>query len=141
MLLALLAALLLLSPTAGSARLPSATDNAAPLHIRLQQAAAVSWSRYAPTRSESHEANGPAAVKIWRLWLQALRAAAHTFHTFLLAGTDAGSQRGTSRPAAAPRVMRRYFVNGKDPLAVCNDGSPGTHALGCARGLPSLGCA
>ena len=30
----------------------------------------------------------------------------------------------------SPRVMRRHFVNGTDPTAVCNDGTPGAHYHG-----------
>ena len=131
MLLALLAALLFLSPAADSARLPSITGITARWHHQLPHAAADGWAPYSETDIAprgSHKS--AAALQIWHPCLQALRAAMQTIHGALQAVTRAASQHGTGASDAGRRVMRRHFVNGTDPLAVCNDGTPGMKALG-----------
>lgn len=39
--------------------------------------------------------------------------------------SDAASATGAAPPKAPSDAMRRSFLNATDPLAVCNDGSPG----------------
>ena len=125
MLHALLAALLLLSPAAGSARRPFAAESTLPWCLQLRQAAAQGWGWYAERGTAERGAHAAEAAERRPLWRRALYEAVQTVSAILSISRYAASGRGAPGSHTNPRVMRRDFVNDTDPLAVCNDGSPG----------------
>lgn len=131
MLHALLAALLLLAPAAGSARRRSSgAEPAQPWCLQMRQADAQGWGRYAEKGTAEREAHAAAAAADMRLlWRRALPTIVQTVLTVLPSSGDAATRHGGTRPPAAPRVMRRHFVTGTDPLAICNDGSSGVRMI------------